>query len=73
VISCAILLSNPRILYSVRSYYIFVLKNRVAKATNSVLINTYLFTLILISIHVFIPSLLLLIIHRKVKEYPLSN
>jgi hypothetical protein len=73
VISCAILLLNPYILYNIRSYYIFVLKNQVARATNSVLINAYPFALILISVYVFILSLLLLIIYRKVKESPLSN
>jgi hypothetical protein len=45
----------------------------VARATNSVLINAYLFALVLISVRVFIPSLLLLIVYRKVKESPLSN
>ena len=73
MISYAILLSNPRILHSIRSHYIFVLKNRVARAANSVLIKAYPFALILISIRVFIPSPLLLIIYRKVKELPLSN
>jgi hypothetical protein len=53
--------------------YTFVLKNRVAIAIKSVLINAYPFALILISIHVFILSLLLLIIYKKVKEFPLSN
>jgi hypothetical protein len=67
------LLLNPRILYAISSRYTFVLKNRVAIATKSVLINAYPFALVLISVHVFIPSLLLLIIHRKVKESPLSN
>jgi hypothetical protein len=73
VISCAILLSNPRILHSVRSYCSFVFKNRVARAANSVLINAYPFALVLISVRVFILSLLLLIVYRKVKESPLSN
>ena len=67
------MLSNPRILYSIRSYYVFVLKNRVARVTNSVLIKAYPFALILISVYVFIPSPLLLIIYKKVKELPLSN
>jgi len=73
VISCAILLSNPRILHSIRSYYVFVLKNRVARAANSVLIKAYPFALVLISIRVFILSLLLLIVYKKVKELLLSN
>jgi len=73
VINCAILLSNPYILYSIRSCCVFVLRNRVAKAANSVLIKAYPFALVLISVRVFIPSLLLLIIHKKVKELPLSN
>ena len=73
MISYAILLSNPRILHSIRSYYVFVLRNRVARATNSVLIKVYPFALILISIRVFIPSLLLLIVYKKVNELPLSN
>jgi len=60
-------------LHSIRSYCVFVLRNRVVKAANSVLIKAYPFTLILISIYVFIPSLLLLIVYRKVKELPLSN
>jgi hypothetical protein len=67
------LLSNPRILYNISSCYTFVLRNRVAIAAKLVLINAYPFTLILISIRVFIPSLLLLIIYKKVKESPLSN
>jgi hypothetical protein len=54
-------------------HYTFVLKNRVAIVIKSVLINAYLFALILISIRVFILSLLLLIVYRKVKESPLSN
>jgi hypothetical protein len=58
---------------SIRSYYGFVFKNRVARATNSVLINAYPFALVLISVYVFIFSLLLLIIYKKVKESPLSN
>jgi len=73
VIGYAILLLNPCILYNIRSYYVFVLRNRVARATNSVLIKVYPFALVLISVHVFILSLLLLIIYRKVKELPLSN
>ena len=73
MISYAILLSNPRILYNIRSYYVFVLRNRVARAANLILIKAYPFILVLISIHVFIPSLLLLIIQGKVKESPLSN
>ena len=73
MISCAILLSNPYILYSVKSRCVFVLRNRVARAANSVLIKAYPFALVLISVHVFIPSLLLLIVYRKVKELPLSN
>jgi hypothetical protein len=73
VIGYAILLSNPYILQGVRSYYAFVLRNRVARAANSVLINAYLFALILISVRVFILNLLLLIVYRKVKESPLSN
>jgi hypothetical protein len=67
------LLSNPRILHVTGSRYTFVLRNRVAIATKSVLINAYPFALVLISIRVFILSLLLLIVHRKVKESPLSN
>jgi len=73
VISCAILPSNPRILYSIGSCCVFILRNRVAKAANSVLIKAYPFALVLISVRVFIPSLLLLIVHKKVKESPLSN
>jgi hypothetical protein len=38
-----------------------------------VLINIYLFALILISIYVFIFSLLLLNVYKSVKEYPLIN
>jgi len=38
-----------------------------------VLINAYLIALVLISVYVFIFSLLLLIIYKKVKEFPLSN
>ena len=67
------MLSNPRILHNISNYYTFVLKNWVAIAAKSVLINVYLFALILISIYVLIPSLLLLIIYKKVKELPLSN
>jgi len=73
VISCAILPLNPRILHGVKSCCVFVLRNRVARAANSVLIKAYPFALVLISVRVFIPSLLLLIVHRKVKELPLSN
>jgi hypothetical protein len=53
--------------------YTFVLKNQVAIIIKSVLINAYLFALVLISIRVFILSLLLLIVYKKVKESPLSN
>jgi hypothetical protein len=60
-------------LHAISSYYTFILKNRVAIIIKSVLINIYPFALILISIRVFILSLLLLIIHKKVKESPLSN
>ena len=67
------MLLNPCILYNIKSYYVFVLRNRVARAANSVLIKAYPFALILISVRVFILSLLLLIIHKKVKESPLSN
>jgi hypothetical protein len=67
------LLSNPRILHGISNYYTFVLRNRVAIVAKSVLINAYPFALILISVRVFIPSLLLLIIYKKVKESPLSN
>jgi len=73
VISCAILLLNPCILYSVRSCCVFVLRNRVARAANLVLIKAYPFALVLISVRVFILSLLLLIVHKKVKELLLSN
>ena len=73
MINYAILLSNPRILYSIRSRCNFVLKNRVAKAANSVLIKAYPFALILISVRVFILSLLLLIIYKKVNKLPLSD
>jgi hypothetical protein len=73
VISCVVLLSNPRILHSVSSCYTFVSRNRVVIAAKSALINAYPFALVLISVRVFIPSLLLLIVHRKVKESPLSN
>jgi hypothetical protein len=65
--------SNPRILHNIKSYCVFVLRNRVTKAANSVLIKAYPFALILISVRVFILSLLLLIVHKKVKELPLSN
>ena len=44
-----------------------------AKAANSVLIKAYPFALVLISVRVFILSLLLLIVHKKVKELLLSN
>ena len=44
-----------------------------ARAANSVSIKAYPFALVLISVRVFIPSLLLLIVHGKVKESPLSN
>ena len=67
------MLLNPRILHNIRSYCVFVLRNRVARAANSVLIKAYPFALILISIRVFILSLLLLIVYKKVKELPLSN
>jgi len=67
------LLLNPYILHNIYSYYIFISKNQVAKAAKLMLINIYLFTLILISVYVLIPSLLLLIIYKKVKESPLSN
>jgi hypothetical protein len=67
------LLSNPCILHNIKSYYSFIFKNRVARATNSVLINIYPFALVLISVYVFILSLLLLIVYKKVKESPLSN
>ena len=60
-------------LHIISSRYTFILKNRVAIATKSVLINAYPFTLILISIRVFIPSLLLLIVYKKVNKSPLSN
>jgi hypothetical protein len=73
VISYVVLLSNPYILYSISSCYTFVLRNRVIIAAKSVLINAYPFALILISVYVFIFSLLLLIVYRKVKESPLSN
>ena len=73
MIGCAILLLNPCILHSVGSCCVFVLRNRVARAANSVLIKAYPFALVLISIRVFIPSLLLLIVYKKVKELPLSN
>jgi len=67
------LLSNPRILHSIRSCYVFVSRNRVTRAANLVLIKAYPFALVLISVRVFILSLLLLIIYKKVKELPLSN
>ena len=73
MISYAILPSNPRTLHSVRSYCVFVSRNRVARAANSVLIKAYPFALVSISICVFIPSPLLLIVYGKVKELPLSN
>jgi len=73
VISYAILLLNPRILHSVGSRYVFVSRNRVARAANLVLIKAYPFALVLISVRVFILSLLLLIVQGKVKESPLSN
>jgi len=73
VISCAILLLNPRILHSIGSRCVFVSRNRVARAANSVLIKAYPFALILISVRVFIFSLLLLIVYKKVKELLLSN
>jgi hypothetical protein len=60
-------------LYATSNYYTFVLRNRVAIAIKSVLINAYPFALVLISVHVFIFSLLLLIVYGKVKEFPLSN
>jgi hypothetical protein len=60
-------------MHNIKSCYVFVLRNRVARVTNSVLIKAYPFALILISVHVFILSLLLLIIYKKVKESPLSN
>ena len=60
-------------LHIISSRYTFILKNRVAIATKSVLINAYPFALVLMSVRVFIPSLLLLIIYRKVKESLLSN
>ena len=44
-----------------------------ARAANLVLIKAYPFALVLISVRVFIPSLLLLIVYRKVKELPSSN
>ena len=67
------MLLNPRILYNIRSRCVFVLRNRVARAANSVLIKAYPFALILISVYVFISSLLLLIVYRKVKELLLRN
>jgi uncharacterized membrane protein len=67
------LLLNPYILYNIKSYYSFIFKNRVARIANLILINAYLFALVLISVHVFILSLLLLIVYKKVKESPLSN
>ena len=67
------MLSNPRILHNIKSCYVFVLRNRVARAANSVLIKAYPFALILISVRVFIFSLLLLIVYKKVKELLLSN
>ena len=44
-----------------------------ARAANLVLIKAYPFALVLISVRVFIPSLLLLIVYKKVKELLLSN
>jgi hypothetical protein len=73
VISCVILLSNLRILHNISNCYTFVLRNRVVIAAKSALINAYPFALVLISVRVFILSLLLLIVYRKVKESPLSN
>ena len=73
MISYIVLLSNPRILYNISSCYTFVLRNRVAIAAKSALINAYPFALVLISVRVFILSLLLLIVYGKVKESPLSN
>ena len=67
------MLLNPRILYNIKSCYVFVSRNRVARAANSVLIKAYPFTLVLISVYVFILNLLLLIIYKKVKELLLSN
>ena len=67
------MLLNPCILHAISSYYTFILRNQVAIAKKSVLINAYPFALVLISIYIFIPSLLLLIVYRKVKEFPLSN
>ena len=67
------MLLNPYTLHATSSRYTFVLRNRVAIATKSVLINAYPFALVLISVRVFIPSLLLLIVYKKVKELPLSN
>jgi hypothetical protein len=67
------LLSNPYTLHAASSRYTFVSRNWVAIATKSVLINAYPFALVLISVRVFIPSLLLLIVYRKVKESPLSS
>ena len=73
MIGCAILPLNPYILHSVGSCCVFVLRNQVIRAANSVLIKAYPFALVLISVYVFILSLLLLIIQGKVKESPLSN
>jgi hypothetical protein len=73
VINYANLLLNPYTLQGVSSCYTFILRNRVVIAAKSVLINAYLFALVLISVRVFILSLLLLIVYRKVKESPLSN
>jgi hypothetical protein len=64
---------NPYILHATSNCYTFILRNRVAIAIKSVLINAYPFALISMSVHVFILSLLLLIIYGKVKESPLSN
>jgi hypothetical protein len=54
-------------LYNISSCYTFILRNRVVIATKSVLINVYLFALILISVQVLILSPLLLIIYKKLK------
>jgi hypothetical protein len=60
-------------LQGISNCYTFILRNRVAIAAKLVLINAYPFALILISVLVFILSLLLLIVYKKVKESPLSN
>jgi hypothetical protein len=67
------LLLNPCILYNISNCYTFVLRNQVIIAAKLVLINAYLFALVLISVRIFILSLLLLIVYKKVKESPLSN